>query len=70
MNRQFPGIKLGMEATFRAAQMKEYTQQIYNANTAMQRLTNASAQGAVIQDILNDAASAASRAADKLETLS
>lgn len=55
-----------MEATFRAAQMKEYTQQIYNANTAMQRLTNASAQGAVTQDILNDAASAASRAADKL----
>lgn len=66
MNRQFFGIKLGMEATFRAAQMKEYTQQIYNANTAMQRLTNASAQGAVTQDILNDAASAASRAADKL----
>ena len=66
MNRQFPGIKLGMEATFRAAQMKEYTQQIYNANTAMQRLTNASAQGAVTQDILNDAAGAASRAADKL----
>ncbi|MBS5742030.1 MAG: phage tail tape measure protein, partial [Neisseria sp.] len=54
MNRQFSGIKLGMEATFRAAQMKEYTQQIYNANTAMQRLTNASAQGAVTQDILND----------------
>ena len=66
MNRQFSGIKLGIEATFRAAQMKEYTQQIYNANTAMQRLTNASAQGAVTQDILNDAASAASRAADKL----
>ena len=66
MNRQFSGIKLGMEATFRAAQMKEYTQQIYSANTAMQRLTNASAQGAVTQDILNDAASAASRAADKL----
>lgn len=66
MNRQFSGIKLGMEATFRTAQMKEYTQQIYNANTAMQRLTNASAQGAVTQDILNDAASAASRAADKL----
>lgn len=66
MNRQFSGIKLGMEATFRAAQMKEYTQQIYNANTAMQRLTNASAQGAVTQDILNDVASAASRAADKL----
>lgn len=66
MNRQFSGIKLGMEATFRAAQMKEYTQQIYNANTAMQRLTNASAQGAVTQDVLNDAASAASRAADKL----
>ena len=44
MNRQFSGIKLGMEATFRAAQMKEYTQQIYSANTAMQRLTNASAQ--------------------------
>ena len=66
MNRQFSGIKLGMEATFRAAQMKEYTQQIYNANTAMQRLTNASAQGAVTQDILNDAASAASSAADKL----
>lgn len=66
MNRQFSGIKLGMEATFRAAKMKEYTQQIYNANTAMQRLTNASAQGAVTQDILNDAASAASRAADKL----
>ena len=66
MNRQFSGIKLGIEATFRAAQMKEYTQQIYNANTAMQRLTNASAQGGVTQDILNDAASAASRAADKL----
>lgn len=66
MNRKFSGIKLGMEATFRAAQMKEYTQQIYNANTAMQRLTNASAQGAVTQDILNDAAGAASRAADKL----
>ena len=66
MNQQFSGIKLGMEATFRAAQMKEYTQQIYSANTAMQRLTNASAQGAVTQDILNDAASAASRAADKL----
>ena len=66
MNRQFPGIKLGMEATFRAAQMKEYTQQIYNANTAMQRLTEASAKGALTQDILNDAASAASRAADKL----
>ena len=66
MNRQFSGIKLGMEATFRAAKMKEYTQQIYNANTAMQRLTNASAQGAVTQDILNDAASAASRAANKL----
>lgn len=66
MSRQFSGIKLGMEATFRAAQMKEYTQQIYNANTAMQRLTNASAQGAVTQDILNDAAGAASRAADKL----
>ena len=66
MNQQFSGIKLGMEATFRSAQMKEYTQQIYNANTAMQRLTNASAQGAVTQDILNDAASAASRAADKL----
>lgn len=66
MNQQFSGIKLGMEATFRAAQMKEYTQQIYNANTAMQRLTNASAQGAVTQDVLNDAASAASRAADKL----
>lgn len=66
MNQQFSGIKLGIEATFRAAQMKEYTQQIYNANTAMQRLTNASAQGAVTQDILNDAASAASRAADKL----
>ena len=66
MNRQFSGIKLGMEATFRAAQMKEYTQQIYSANTTMQRLTNAAAQGAVTQDILNDAASAASRAADKL----
>ena len=66
MNRQFSGIKLGMEATFRATQMKEYTQQIYSANTAMQRLTNAVAQGAVTQDILNDAASAASRAADKL----
>lgn len=66
MNRQFSGIKLGMEATFRAAQMKEYTQQIYNANTAMQRLTEASAKGALTQDILNDAAGAASRAADKL----
>ena len=66
MNRQFSGIKLGMEATFRAAQMKEYTQQIYSANTAMQRLTEASAKGALTQDILNDAAGAASRAADKL----
>ncbi|WP_455942632.1 phage tail tape measure protein [Neisseria sp.] len=66
MNRQFSGIKLGMEATFRAAQMKEYTQQIYNANTAMQRLTEASAKGALTQDVLNDAAGAASRAADKL----
>lgn len=66
MNRQFSGIKLGMEATFRAAQMKEYTQQIYSANTAMQRLTEASAKGALTQDVLNDAAGAASRAADKL----
>ena len=66
MNRKFSGIKLGMEATFRAAQMKEYTQQLYSANAAMQRLTEASAKGALTQDILNDAASAASRAADKL----
>ena len=66
MNRQFSGIKLGMEATFRAAQMKDYTQQLYSANAAMQRLNEASAKGALTQDILNDAASAASRAADKL----
>ena len=66
MNRKFSGIKLGMEATFRAAQMKDYTQQLYSANAAMQRLTEASAKGALTQDILNDAASAASRAADKL----
>ena len=66
MNRQFSGIKLGMEATFRAAQMKDYTQQLYGANAAMQRLNEASAKGALTQDILNDAASAASRAADKL----
>ena len=66
MNRQFSGIKLGMEATFRAAQMKDYTQQLYSANAAMQRLNEASAKGALTQDILNDAASAASRTADKL----
>lgn len=66
MNRQFSGIKLGMEATFRAAQMKDYTQQLYGANAAMQRLTEASAKGALTQDVLNDAAGAASRAADKL----
>ena len=66
MNRKFSGIKLGMEATFRAAQMKDYTQQLYGANAAMQRLNEASAKGALTQDILNDAASAASRAADKL----
>lgn len=66
MNQQFSGIKLGMEATFRAAQMKDYTQQLYSANAAMQRLNEASAKGALTQDVLNDAASAASRAADKL----
>ncbi|WP_448976956.1 phage tail tape measure protein [Neisseria sp.] len=66
MNRQFSGIKLGMEATFRAAQMKDYTQQLYGANAAMQRLNEASAKGALTQDVLNDAAGAASRAADKL----
>lgn len=66
MNRQFSGIKLGMEATFRAAQMKDYTQQLYGANAAMQRLTEAAAKGALTQDVLNDAAGAASRAADKL----
>lgn len=66
MNRKFSGIKLGMEATFRAAQMKDYTQQLYGANAAMQRLNEAAAKGALTQDILNDAASAASRAADKL----
>jgi TP901 family phage tail tape measure protein len=66
MNRKFSGIKLGMEATFRAAQMKDYTQQLYGANAAMQRLNEAAANGALTQDVLNDAASAASRAADKL----
>ncbi|WP_455934037.1 phage tail tape measure protein [Neisseria sp.] len=66
MNRQFSGIKLGMEATFRAAQMKDYTQQLYGANAAMQRLNEAAAKGALTQDVLNDAAGAASRAADKL----
>lgn len=66
MNRKFSGIKLGMEATFRAAQMKDYTQQLYGANAAMQRLNEAAAKGALTQDVLNDAASAASRAADKL----
>ena len=66
MNRKFSGIKLGMEATFRAAQMKDYTQQLYGANAAMQRLNEASAKGALTQDVLNDAASATSRAADKL----
>lgn len=66
MNRKFSGIKLGMEATFRAAQMKDYTQQLYGANAAMQRLNEASAKGALTQDVLNDAAGAASRAADKL----
>lgn len=66
MNRQFSGIKLGMEATFRAAQMKDYTQQLYGANAAMQRLNEAAAKGALTQDVLNDAANAASRAADKL----
>ena len=35
MNRKFSGIKLGMEATFRAAQMKDYTQQLYGANAAI-----------------------------------
>lgn len=66
MNRKFSGIKLGMEATFRAAQMKDYTQQLYGANAAMQRLNEAAAKGALTQDVLNDAAGAASRAADKL----
>ena len=66
MNQKFRGVKIGMEATLQIGRMKDYTQQIYLANSAMQRLSDATAQGALTQGVLNDAASAAARAADKL----
>lgn len=66
MNQKFRGIKIGMEATLQIGRMKDYTQQIYLANSAMQRLSDATAQGALTQGVLNDAASAAAAAADKL----
>lgn len=66
MNQKFRGVKIGMEATLQIGRMKDYTQQIYLANSAMQRLSNATAQGALTQGVLNDAASAAAAAADKL----
>ncbi|MBF1264139.1 MAG: phage tail tape measure protein [Neisseria sicca] len=66
MNQKFRGVKIGMEATLQIGRMKDYTQQIYLANSAMQRLSDATAQGALTQGLLNDAASAAARAADKL----
>lgn len=66
MNQKFRGVKIGMEATLQIGRMKDYTQQIYLANSAMQRLSDAAAQGALTQGVLNDAASAAARAADKL----
>ena len=66
MNQKFKGVKIGMEATLQIGRMKDYTQQIYLANSAMQRLSDATAQGALTQGVLNDAASAAAAAADKL----
>lgn len=66
MNQKFRGVKIGMEATLQIGRMKDYTQQIYLANSAMQRLSDAAAQGALTQGVLNDAASAAAAAADKL----
>ena len=66
MNQKFRGVKIGMEATLQIGRMKDYTQQIYLANSAMQRLSDATAQGALTQGLLNDAASAAAAAADKL----
>lgn len=66
MKQKFGGFKIGMEATFQIERIKDYTQQLYVANTAMQRLTAASAQGALTQEILDKAASAAAAAADKL----
>ena len=66
MNQKFRGVKIGMDATLQIGRMKDYTQQIYLANSAMQRLSDATAQGALTQGVLNDAASAAARAADKL----
>lgn len=66
MNQKFRGVKIGMEATLQIGRMKDYTQQIYLANSAMQRLSDAAAQGALMQGVLNDAASAAAAAADKL----
>lgn len=66
MNQKFRGVKIGMEATLQIGRMKDYTQHIYLANSAMQRLSDATAQGALTQGVLNDAASAAAAAADKL----
>ena len=66
MNQKFRGVKIGMEATLQIGRMKDYTQQIYLANSAMQRLSDATAQGALTQGVLNDAAGAAAAAADKL----
>lgn len=66
MKQKFGGFKIGMEATFQIERIKDYTQQLYVANTAMQRLTAASAQGALTQEILDKAASSAAAAADKL----
>lgn len=66
MKQKFGGFKIGMEATFQIERIKDYTQQLYVANTAMQRLTDASAQGALTQEVLDKAASAAAAAADKL----
>lgn len=66
MKQKFGGFKIGMEATFQIERIKDYTQQLYVANTAMQRLTDASARGALTQETLDKAASAAAAAADKL----
>ena len=66
MRQKFSGFKIGMEATFQIGRIKDYTQQLYVANTAMQRLTDASAKGASTQEILDRATFAAARAADKL----
>lgn len=66
MKQKFRGFTIGMEATFQIERIKDYTQQLYVANTAMQRLTAASAQGALTQEILDKAASSAAAAADKL----